>query len=104
MFEVANAVVGRIHHFAYLQVPGAVITLGYQGVQGFATKVSGRHACPLLVRENGVELDGMEAGEVETAFFHPPQNSVADIIVQDCAHEVISSAMEGLTAFPLQPP
>jgi hypothetical protein len=46
----------------------------------------------------------MEAGEVETTFFHPPQNSVTDIIVQDCAHEVISSAMEGLTAFPLQPP
>jgi hypothetical protein len=85
-------------------VPGAVITLGDQGMQGLATKVSGRHACPLLIRENGVELDGMKAGEVETTFFHPPQHSVTDIIVQGCAHEMISSAMEGLTAFPLQPP
>lgn len=86
MLEVADAGVGGVHHLAHLQVPGPVIPWGDLGVERFTTEIACGHPGPVLIGKDGVELDGVNAGEIETALFHTAQDIAADVIVEGGAH------------------
>ncbi|MNV69432.1 hypothetical protein D3C71_1623420 [compost metagenome] len=78
-----------IHDLAQLQMPGTVAQLLHLGIQRFTAKLPGRAAGPCFVGEYGVELDGVDLGEVETACLHLAQDVAADIVVL-AAHETSS--------------
>ncbi len=64
LFKVANPAIGGIHDLAQFQVPGTVAQLLHLGIERFATKLPGRAAGPCFVGEYGIELDGVDLGEV----------------------------------------
>lgn len=69
LFKVANPAIGRIHDLAQFQVPGTVAQLFHLGIERFATKLPGGAAGTCFIGEYGIELDGVDLGEVETACF-----------------------------------
>src|SRR5690606_32989470 len=100
MFELADTGMGGVHHLTDLQVPDTVLTGGYLGVERFAAKVSGRHSGPLFIGEDGVELDRVKLGEVESPFFHPTQHRGAGVFVEGCAHKRPLSGYGWINRFP----
>jgi len=87
LFEVANSVEGRIHHFTYLEIPSAVVTGGYLSVNALAAKIARGSDCTFTIGEYGVELYRMDTGEIETAFFHPQQYVAAYILMEGGTHK-----------------
>ncbi|MCY1436120.1 hypothetical protein D9M71_522350 [compost metagenome] len=77
---------GGVHDLAQFQVPGTVAQLLHLGIERFPAKLPGCTTGPCFVREYGIELDGVDLGEVETACFHLAQDVAADIVVL-AAHE-----------------
>jgi hypothetical protein len=67
-------------------VPRAIVQFTHLSIQRFATKLPGCPSRAGFIWKYRVELDGMDAGEVETASFHLAQDIAADIVVQ-AAHE-----------------